>query len=337
MALTQLFSGCALETGGVGGLGSSVVSASEDDDPAAAGAPFVGAPDPASRSAVLVGLAVKGSDPATLAAFEEQAGADVGIVRVFARWDTVFPAANHEALLAGGRRIHLSVRPRTDGGRVIAWADIASAEPGSSTYETLNDWLVTVASYGSQIYFTLNHEPETGDSAANGTPAEFVAAWRKMATMLRAAGGDGVRTVLVLGRGVYADGSIEEWYPGDDVVDVIGVDAYNWYQCQGSDRAWSSTRILLLPALDYASAHGKPLAIPEIASTEDPEDPDRKAEWIRELADLLADPTIADRVEFVAWFSIHDRSWPSCQWEHDSSPQAAAALHDLIGWYSPGA
>jgi hypothetical protein len=293
-----------------------------------------GASDPEARSAVRFGLAVPGSDPAALAAIEQRAGARVGVVRVFARWDTDFPSSSHQALLDEGRRIHLSVRPRTDAGTVIPWADIAAAQPGSPVHDRLQEWTTAIAGYGSQIYFTLNHEPETATSAPNGTAEEYVAAWRTMVAMLRQVGGDEIQTVLVLGRGAYADGTIDDWYPGDDTVDIVGVDPYNWYDCQETDRPWTEPRILLLPAVEFAADRGKPLAIPEIASTEDPHQPARKAEWIRALGTLMADDDLGVPIEFVAWFSVTDRNWPDCQWPDDSSPISAAAIDDLITWFA---
>ena len=276
------------------------------------------------------GVAVKGADPALVEEIETASGVPVGIVRVFARWDTAFPSPNHQALLDAGRTIHLSIRPRTDDGLVIPWAELATAEPGSPTHERLVAWVDAVASYGDQIYFTLNHEPETVDSRANGRPDEFVAAWRRTVELLRAAGGDEVRTVLVLGRGPYETGEVAQWYPGDDVVDVVGVDPYNWHRCQGTDRPWASARELLSAALDFAVERGKPLAIPEIASTEDLGDPNRKAAWILELAATVADPDIGPHLEFVAWFNVHDPSWPDCRWAIDSSPASASAFAHLL-------
>ena len=74
--------------------------------------------------------------------------------------------------------------------------------------------------------------------------------------------------------------------------------------------------------------------MPEVASTEDPTDPSRKGQWIRALADLMADPDTSQRVEFVAWFSVHDRSWPDCQWEYDSSPASTAAMAEAIARFA---
>jgi hypothetical protein len=317
---------------GTAGASSSTPGAGDPEDGGGPG----GSLDPSAGTETRFGLAVSGADPAALAAIEERAGARVGIVRVFARWDTSFPNANHRALLDDGRLLHLSVRPRTDGGTVIPWADIAAAEPGSAVHTQMERWAGAVADHGSQIVFTLNHEPETAASEANGTAADFVAAWRSMVTLLRdQPGGAEVRTVLVLGRSAYADGSIDEWYPGDDVVDVIGVDLYNWYDCQGTTRPWTEPRILVLPAVEFAAAHDKALAMPEIASTEDPNRAGRKAEWIRQLGDYVASGSVDVPIEFLAWFSVHDRSWPDCLWEHDSSPSAETAISELITSFAP--
>ncbi|MGI9612518.1 MAG: hypothetical protein ACR2QO_06395 [Acidimicrobiales bacterium] len=280
--------------------------------------------------AVRFGVAVEGTDPERVAAIESAAGTEVGIVRVFARWDTAFPAERHRILLDEGRIIHLSVRPRTEAGDIIAWAEVANAAPGSTTHDELLGWVDAVADYGEQIYFTFNHEPETTQSAGSGTPDEFVAAWRRTVDLLRAAGGDDVQTVLVLGRGSYETGAIDRWYPGDDVVDVVGVDPYNWYHCQGTDRPWTDPAQLIGAALQFAIDRNKPLAIPEIASTEDPADPERKATWMRQLAATLGSPGVAEHLAFVAWFDIHDSAWPACDWSIESTPASKEAFGELL-------
>ncbi len=291
---------------------------------------------PDGLRSVRFGVSVEAGDPQLVAEVEAAAGgAEVGIVRVFARWDTEFPSSRHRALLDAGRTIHLSVRPRTESGRIIPWAEVATAAPGSAVHDTLLRWVRAVAPNGDQIYFTFNHEPETAQSDGGGTPEEFVAAWRRTVELLRSVGGDEVPTVLVLGHGPYRTGEVWRWYPGDDVVDVVGVDPYNWYRCQGTNRPWTSPQDLIAAPLEFADERGKPLAIPEIASTEDPDDPTRKAEWILDLAATLGSPEVADRIAFAAWFDAHDPTWPSCRWGIDSSPASADAFATLLTALSP--
>ncbi|MDH3678808.1 MAG: hypothetical protein OEV40_02535 [Acidimicrobiia bacterium] len=316
----------------VAGLAVGAACASPSAGSGTAGSTATPADPPVPR--FRFGVAIGRAGPQRLAELEAEAGATVGMVRVFARWDTEFPTADHQRLLDDGRVIHLSVRPRTEAGEVIPWQDLARVEP-TSAQRRLDQWTKIVAGYGRQVYFTLNHEPETADSAANGTAAEFIAAWRRTVTLLRQNGGAEVRTVFVLGQGAYADGTAESWYPGDDVVDVIGADPYNWYRCQGTDRAWAAPDDLIRFPLAFARQRGKPLALPEIASTEDPEDPGRKAAWIEELAALLASPGVVEHLEFVVWFSGDDPRWPDCRWSYDSSPRSAAAFSGMLARFEP--
>lgn len=331
LALSLLAGGCRL--GPSEGADQGVVAdGAEETGPSIGSGARVGASGGAARR-VPVGLAVKGADPATVEKLAEAARARPSVIRVFARWDTPFPGPHHQALLDAGYPIHLSVRPRTDGGRNIAWAELATAPDDDPVIEQLRAWLVTVAAYDGQIHFTFNHEPETLDSAPNGTAEDYRAAWRRMVELRDdVATAEDVPTVFVVGRGAYAGGDVDHWYPGDDVVEVIGVDAYNWFDCQGTDRPWTEPDVLLAPALDFAAEHGKLLAVGEIGSTEDVDDPSRKAEWIRSLGRLLADEEVAHRIAFVAWFSVHDPTWPDCQWAHDSSPRSAAAFGELLRW-----
>jgi hypothetical protein len=58
---------------------------------------------------------------------------------------------------------------------------------------------------------------------------------------------------------------LSKWYPGDDVVDIIGIDTYDGGVPAGQDR-WA--RIYNQPdgiseVLQFAKAHGKPTSIPE--------------------------------------------------------------------------
>jgi hypothetical protein len=58
---------------------------------------------------------------------------------------------------------------------------------------------------------------------------------------------------------------LSKWYPGDDVVDIIGIDAYDGGVPVGMDR-W--TRLYtqtdgIRDVLQFAAAHGKPVSIPE--------------------------------------------------------------------------
>ena len=79
-------------------------------------------------------------------------------------------------------------------------------------------------------------------------------------------------------------GTINDWYPGDSYVDVMGVDAYNWYQCLGGNVPWTSFQDTVSGFHDFGVAHGKPMIIAEWGSDEDSLDPARKGQWITDAA-----------------------------------------------------
>ncbi len=97
----------------------------------------------------------------------------------------------------------------------------------------------------------------------------------------------------------------EEYYPGDEYVDWLGVDGYNW----GASQEWStwrSAREVFEPMIDRLRAlagNDAPLSIPEYGSSSAVEggfDPERKDEWIAETFDFFAD---AD-VRMANWFDF---------------------------------
>lgn len=101
-------------------------------------------------------------------------------------------------------------------------------------------------------------------------PPAFIACWRRMAQILR--GVPGQRFTLDwnanAGRGAMR---ADEAYPGDDVVDVIGLDAYNqsYPREEDPERRW---RFMMEQPFglawhrDFAAAHRKPRSFPEWAT-----------------------------------------------------------------------
>ncbi|WP_312717580.1 glycosyl hydrolase [Mobilicoccus sp.] len=97
-------------------------------------------------------------------------------------------------------------------------------------------------------------------------------------------------------------------YPGDDVVDIIGIDAYDWSPPYDDERAWHKHRTQ--PGGwdfwgDFARSRGKMFAVPEwgvIAGSPDsggdnPEFINRVMGWMNENADIMAFDTYFDERE----------------------------------------
>ncbi len=268
----------------------------------------------------------------TIAEVEADVGQRLDLIRWFQRWDDDLSYPDMQRAIAEGRRVHLSVRPAGSGGVLVPWRDLADAQPGTPVYDEFVAWVDRMVTLPAGSYVTLNHEPETRDSAPNGTADDFKAMWRRWNELLDERGGAHLQTVWVMTGGAFGGPVAVEWYPGDDSVDIVGVDPYNWYLCQGSVRDWVEFEDLVAPALAFAGAHDKPLAVAETASVEDPDQPGRKAEWIRHAASYLSDPIVASEFEYVSWFNVTSPggTYPDCVWDYDTSPESAAAFAELV-------
>jgi glycosyl hydrolase family 26 len=266
---------------------------------------------------------------------EAQVGRPLAVVRVFLTWNSTFPNAYHRWLRDSGHTILLSVKPQRSGGVKIPWRDIADAPAGSALDAEIVAWANRVASFGGPVTFTLNHEPEAEASVDYGTDADFKDAWRRVITTFRDqrvpnASYVWIMTAYSFGVPLSDRRRAEKWYPGDDFVDGIGADAYNWYTCRpGINTPWRSLAAIIEPMRVFGTQHStKQLWLTEWASTEDPQAPTRKAEWITAARDLFLDPIYAQFVGLSYFNTPGSKSW-NCVWPIDSSPEALTAFTDM--------
>ncbi|MBS1888313.1 MAG: hypothetical protein JSU06_14105 [Actinobacteria bacterium] len=172
------------------------------------------------------------------------------------------------------------------------------------------------AAWGHPFFLRFNWEmngnwfPWAG--AANGnSPAEFVAAWRRVHDIFTAAGATNATWVWC----PYAEpngrtGSLARYYPGNRYVDWTCIDAYNFGANTVNPRPWRSFDTLLRPtyrALTTRIAPGKPVVLGELASNGPAA---RKARWIRQMFSSIGRAYPA--VRGLVWFDRFDRglSWP---------------------------
>jgi beta-mannanase len=113
-------------------------------------------------------------------------------------------------------------------------------------------------------------------------------------------------------------------YPGDNVIDWISADGYNYAGCPGKTVPWRSFEQIFGPWYQWAKRHGKPLIIAEFGLSEDPKTPGRKGAWFQQAAtQLTAFPLIKALVYF--------ESTPRCNNLVTSSASALAGFRHLVG------
>jgi mannan endo-1,4-beta-mannosidase len=190
----------------------------------------------------------------------------------------------------GGERRRLVVRPAHE---MTGWWYPWSAGDGVSGAEYVDLWNALVDAV-----------------EAHGPPAEAVT-WLWCASTDRA-----------------ADVTLADYYPGDDVVDWVGVDGYNW----GASAAWSDWQT---PEAVFGDALGelrglsdRPLVVPEVGCsslTADGPSPGRKSAWITDVFD----PFEAHDVAAVGWFNDEkETDCAVCAPDTGSTAPSTRRLHD---------
>ena len=252
-------------------------------------------------------------------AFEDRLGRKLDAHRVFARWDDPLSGGIVAADITRGRIPILSIRPQRLDGSELSWASLA----GGSRDDDIRAHADAVGALAGPVILTLHHEPDQTD---HGSAEEFVAAWRRYVAVFRDRGVSNVAWNWIITPSSFRSPPIgpgaDALYPGDDVVDWISLDPYNWFACRtGMPPAWRPLREMLTPFVAWARPHGKPLMLGEWASAEDPARSTRKAEWFTEAARALADADI----KAVSYYEGVGK----CPWWNASSPPARRAFLDL--------
>jgi beta-mannanase len=191
------------------------------------------------------------------------------------------------------------------------------------------------ASVGAPIMVRWGHE-FNGDwypwgIVNNGSnPALYVSAYRRVHDLVVAAGATNVQWVWCFNNGSSPDSSFNDparSYPGDDYVDWVAVDGYNWGfgpSWDPSGNHWTSFESA------YSAAYGKaraiapkrPVMIAEIASSEDG---GNKAQWINDMSTALDSGRYPD-LKLVNYFDQDKEEL----WSGTSSAAAKAAFTSWV-------
>jgi mannan endo-1,4-beta-mannosidase len=257
-------------------------------------------------------------DPAQLQAYTAAAGQPPKIEMWFASFGSpLFWSSAISAVESAGATPMVTWDPMI-GSEAVSFSDIATGRYDS--YLESQAYLARHA--GFPIYVRFAHEMNESSAStpwgpgSGNTPATFVAAWIHVVTIFRQEGATNIKWVWA--PNVYCGGScpFTAYYPGDDWVDYVGLDGYNFAATH--DVRWMDLAQIFEPSYALLTAMTtKPVMFTETASTELGGD---KAEWITQgfLHDI---PTLFPRVVAVIWWQRIDTT----NWEVNSTPESAAA------------
>jgi hypothetical protein len=167
------------------------------------------------------------------------------------------------------------------------WRDVAAAGPGSTLYNQIVTWARTLKARSATVMLAYNHEPEAHDRLTLGSAQEFIAAWRHVRAIFDQQGATNIEwtwqmTAYSFRVPASSEQAAAKWYPGDQWVDNVGADAYNWISCGSTGNGqYNSMATLGNPVLAFARAHGKAASFPEFASHANPQRP----QWLADAHD----------------------------------------------------
>jgi hypothetical protein len=186
-----------------------------------------------------------------------------------------------------------------------------------SHYGKLAAALVDAGAPGAIIVlgWEMNGITFTGRCAPD--PATWKQYWRRIVTVMRAQPGQRFTFDFAPNRGPEAV-PWSDCYPGDDVVDIIGMDSYD--QPPGHTfKDYIDQPYGLRFQADFATKHGKRMSFPEWGLFRNGDNP----EYVRDMLGWIA-------AHDVAYHSITDYC-PHGVWSCEADPDSSQAYRELLG------
>ncbi|WP_369195914.1 glycoside hydrolase family 26 protein [Streptomyces djakartensis] len=265
--------------------------------------------------------------PEKVAAYEQRVGRKLDIVYTYHDMSLPEGARREGQLLTPEERqvgrdrmLLLSWESKWWGGtrkQQPTWEQIAAGELDERVIDVQAR---RIKDYGRKVFLSFDLEMDTR-TPANGTPAEFVRAWRHIHDRFRELGvRNVVWTWITTGYLDHAD-TMKAMYPGDDYVDWVGYNQYNYYRCHDTGwRSFARTQDATHAWIREHISGDKPLMLSEFGTATDADRPDRQAEWYAQV------PSVLKRLDGVK---------AALQWNHrDPGPHCDLALANDAAWDS---
>jgi hypothetical protein len=282
-----------------------------------------------------------------LKAFAATIDHPVGAVCWFPTWDDSFPT---EACVAA--RQHGAIP-------MITWELFwPSKDPNNTSgtpptgFQGMNDVLAgnydayidqyaaDARAFGGRVLIRFLHEfngnwyvwSGNKNGGANGGPEKVVAVWKYVVDRFNQAGADNVKWLWVP-HGPSIDLTTEPWnavsnyWPGDEYVDWIGLDAYNFYPKDpwGGQRPFRDFDNCFRELYDACAVLGdQPMMIAEFGTGDFEHEGRTKADWITDAFNKIR--TEYPRIKAFTWFNINKEH----DWRVDSSPEALEAFRTAM-------
>lgn len=298
----------------------------------------------AANNGVLFGSSVKPRNGETIQeAFvhlEQSLGTQLPVIRTFNRFDKPIDSSVHQWAANGDRIVFAGLSTRVANGQELTWRQIADAPSGSTIHNQMKELADSAKRIDGEVWVVFSHEPESASHSDLGNNEDFKDAWRSLHDLFVARGAGNVKWVWTMTSWAFEVHEFNAndrrradlWYPGDDYVDFLGADPYNWHGCRsGLDARWRSLEEVAEPFLEWSAKHPtKKLVLAEFGSDE--RGAGEKAAWLDDVRNLMKKAEWKDRFEAIIYFHADDlwsNASSSCEWWLDSSNETLQAARRL--------
>ena len=268
--------------------------------------------------------------PLVVRDLESALGRSVPQIVVFSDWNQPFPDLDAREARARGKTLQVTWEPWHFGNpNAVQLRDVVAGKYDSY----IDSWANSARGFGGELWLRFGHEmngnwyPWTV-SAQNGDAATYVQAYRHIHDRFRKAGASNVRWIWCFNAESVPQAGWNDpkkAYPGDNYVDAVGMDGYNFGDTTAHSRWQSFSQIFAAPyALATQNWPNKPLFISETGCSSTGGD---KAAWLKDMDESLR--TRFPRVESLTWFEAAKEA----DWRVLSTLKTAQTARSL--WNAP--
>lgn len=171
----------------------------------------------------------------------------------------------------------------------------------------------SIISFQNPVSIRFGHEMNGNWYPWGNRPAEYIRAYQHIVNIFNSEGVNNVEWVWAINAlsvPLKPVEYIESFYPGNEYVDIIGIDGVN-FGSTNKESSWQSFKDIFFPPYSYISKkYAKPIIIAETASSENGGD---KAVWVDQMFASLTNTF--PKIEEIIWFNINKET----DWRINSS------------------
>jgi hypothetical protein len=287
---------------------ASAPSAAPPSAPAPAGPPVAAPPRPQSLAperGALFGAYVADSEDYTPASvqraitdLEATLGRRLDLTHAFYPWDRPFPTWREEWSLERGQI------------PLISWNGTYTDQIVRGEHDALiRERADGVKALGERVIIRWFWEMDGRKKADRAvSPDSYIAAWRHLRRLFAEQGATNVEWAWCPNAWSARGGRAQLFYPGDEHVDWLCADGYNWAPTKDG-APWQSFEEVFADFYDWAAPRGKPIMIGETGAQE--RAPGEKGAWQGQAHAALKErfPLVRAYVHFDAIDYVQDYDW----------------------------